>query len=384
MQADAPWLLFALAQATISGLRRHWDESLALRVQHAIHAFGFPAYQHPPPAPHLTPSGEFRSVFVSGMGGRGASARAAVTGSIIHTANSYAVTGLEMEQVQEGQGKQARLDIFVALVQRQCVPCPVAPATSSPSLGYRSLPVVGSSLLASVKARIGAVEAALTMKPALAHLHMPHSAAQTAMHVGLGAVRAGECNLRIRGFSAGAYTGAVLAIAWHERQRFRSCTGDFFPIDWEALLCPGRYCGVSCSLSFDMVSASFITRGTNCAFSDLEARIKAIREGTRLYFFSEVDGLGTGGHSYGHFLDCEELFRLTPGDYRYSELTKRIGGLADPYVEKAVRSSLMGVACASIQLNERSKAFVQSMLGRQVARQTWSISSRCSHRPSQA
>ena len=71
------------------------------------------------------------------------------------------------------------------------------------------------------------------------------------------------------------------------------------------------------------------------------------------YFFSAVDGLGTGGHSYRHFLDCEELFRLTPEEYRYGDLTQRIGGLADPYVEKAVRLSLMGVACAAIQLTER-------------------------------
>ena len=210
------------------------------------------------------------------------------------------------------------------------------------------------------------------MKPALARLHMPHSTALTAMHVGLGAVRAGECNLRIRGFSAGSYTGAVLAIALHERQRCPSCTVDFFPI--EARL--GGIAMPRAILRYILQSelrhaVSFVHHQGDqlCIFRpNVEARMKAIREGTRLYFLSAVDGLGTGGHSYGHFLDCEELFRLTPGDYRYSELTKRIGGLADPYVEKAVRSSLMGVACASIQLKERSKAFVHSMLGRQVVR----------------
>ena len=122
--------------------------------------------------------------------------------SILHTANSYAVTGLEMEQVQEGQGKQTRFD----LTQK-----PLLLSFSGNASHALLLPqarqvwatalypgVEGSNLPASVKARMGAVEAALTMQPALAHLHMPHSAALTAMYVGLGAVRAGLCNLRIR------------------------------------------------------------------------------------------------------------------------------------------------------------------------------------------
>ena len=111
-QADVPWPLFtADTQATSLGLSRYWDDSLALRVHQALAAFGFPAYQHPPPKPHRTPAGECRSLFISGMNGRGENAPASVSGSIIHTANSYALTGLEMEQVRENQGRPVRYDL---------------------------------------------------------------------------------------------------------------------------------------------------------------------------------------------------------------------------------------------------------------------------------
>ena len=111
-QADVPWPLFtADTQATSLGLSRYWDDSLALRVHQALAAFGFPAYQHPPPKPHRTPAGECRSLFISGMNGRGENAPASVSGSIIHTANSYALTGLEMEQVREDQGRPVRYDL---------------------------------------------------------------------------------------------------------------------------------------------------------------------------------------------------------------------------------------------------------------------------------
>ena len=81
------------------------------------------------------------------------------------------------------------------------------------------------------------------------------------------------------------------------------------------------------------------------------------------------DTFGSGGHSYGHFVDSEELFQLTPGDYVHKELTRKICGLADPRLDRAVRASLMGVACGSVQLPERFQAFVKAVLGRQVTRQ---------------
>ena len=90
--------------------------------------------------------------------------------------------------------------------------------------------VEGCGLPAAVRARISSVEASLTMCPALAHLHMPHTAALTALHVGLAAGRAGECKLCVTGFSAGSYTGAAVAIAWHERQKLPDCKGDFVHI----------------------------------------------------------------------------------------------------------------------------------------------------------
>ena len=50
-QADVPWALFAAdTQATSLGLSLYWDDALALRVHQALAAFGFPAYQHPPPS----------------------------------------------------------------------------------------------------------------------------------------------------------------------------------------------------------------------------------------------------------------------------------------------------------------------------------------------
>ena len=205
------------------------------------------------------------------------------------------------------------------------------------------------------------------MTPALAHLHMPHTAALTAMHIGLGAVRAGECNLRLRGFSAGSYTGAAVAIAWHERQQRPSCKGDFFPI--EARL--GGIAMPRAMLRYILESEPrYAIRGINfVSFGPKrQARLRATREGARLYFFPEAGTLGNGGHSYGHFLDSDELFRLTPGDYLYSELTKRICGLADPYLDRAVRASLMGVACASVQLTGRASAFVRDLLGKRVTR----------------
>ena len=96
---------------------------------------------------------------------------------------------------------------------------------------------------------------------------------------------------------------------------------------------------------------------------------QALRDGARLYFFSESGTFGSGGHSYGHSVDSEELFQLTPGDYVHKELTRTICGLADPRLDRAVRASLMGVACGSVQLPDRSQAFVKAVLGRQVTRQ---------------
>ena len=181
-QADLPWPLFAAdIKVTPLGFSQYWDDGLAMRVQQALAAFAFPAYQYPPPKPHLTPSEKCRSLFISGMNGKAENTPPTVSGSIIHTANSYALTGLEMETVRDNQGQKVRYED----TQRCGLP-------------------------AAVRARISSVEASLTMCPALAHLHMPHTAALTALHVGLAAGRAGECKLCVTGFSAGSYTGAAV------------------------------------------------------------------------------------------------------------------------------------------------------------------------------
>ena len=113
-----------------------------------------------------------------------------------------------------------------------------------------------------------------------------------------------------------------------------------------------------------------------CIFRpSLAAREQALQDGARLYFFSKSDTFGSGGHFYGHFVDSEKLFQLTPGDYVHKELTRK---LADPRLDRAVRASLMGVACGSVQLPERSQAFVKAVLGRHVTRQEAS----CCRRPS--
>ena len=67
-------------------------------------------------------------------------------------------------------------------------------------------------------------------------------------------------------------------------------------------------------------------------------------------------------------IESEELFQLTPGDYVHKDLTRKICGLADPRLDRAVRASLMGVACGSVQLPEDSQAFVKSVLGRLITR----------------
>ena len=65
-----------------------------------------------------------------------------------------------------------------------------------------------------------------------------------------------------------------------------------------------------------------------CIFRpSLAAREQAICEGARLYYFSGSDALGNGGHSCGHFVESEELFQLTPGDYVHKDLTRKICGL---------------------------------------------------------
>ena len=378
-QADVPWpLVTADTQATSLSLSRYWDDSLTLRVHQALAAFGFPAYQHPPPKPHRTPAGECRSLFISGMNGRGENMPASVSGSMIHTANSYALTGLEMEQVRENQGRPIRYDLThrplllssSGNASHALLLLPQAPQVWAKAL-YPN--IEGCDLPAGVRARISAVEAALTMKPALAHLHMPHTAALTALHVGLGTGRAGQCKLRINGFSAGSYTGAAVVIAWHERQQRPQCKGDFVPIE-------ARLGGIAMPRAMlryilrselrHAVSLVHHQGDQLCIFRpSLAAREQALRDGARLYFFSESGTFGSGSHSYGHFVDSEELFQLTPGDYVHKELTRKICDLADPRLDRAVRASLMGVACGSVQLPERSQAFVKAVLGRQVPRQ---------------
>ena len=239
-------------------------------------------------------------------------------------------------------------------------------------MGACSVPKVeGCGLPAAVRARISSAEASLT-NPALAHLHMPHTAALTALHVSLAAGRAGECKLRVAGFSAGSYTGAAAVIAWHERQQLPQCKGDFVPID-------ARLGGIAmprAMLRYILTSelrhaVSLVHHESDqlCVFRpSLAAREQAIREGARLYYFSGSDALGNGGHSYGHFVESEELFQLTPGEYVHKDLTRKICGLADPRLDRAVRASLMGVACGSVQLPQASQTFVKSVLGRLITR----------------
>ena len=51
-QVDLPWPLFAAdIKVTPLGLSQYWDDGLAMRVQQALAAFAFPAYQYPPPKP---------------------------------------------------------------------------------------------------------------------------------------------------------------------------------------------------------------------------------------------------------------------------------------------------------------------------------------------
>ena len=345
-QADLPWPLFAAdIKVTPLGLSQYWDDGLAMRVQQALAAFAFPAYQYPPPKPHLTPSGECRSLFISGMNGKAENTPPTVSGSIIHTANSYALTGLEMETVRDNQGKKVRYEdtqrpLLLSTSGNAAHALLLLPQAAQ--LWARALypQVEGCGLPAAVRARISSVEASLTMCPALAHLHMPHTAALTALHVGLAAGRAGECKLCVTGFSAGSYTGAAVAIAWHERQKLPDCKGDFVHIK-------ARLGGVAmprAMLQYILGSelrhaVSLVHHESDqlCIFRPSQAaRTQAIGAGARLYHFTGPESLGSGGHSYGHFVHSEELFQLTPGDYVHKELTKKICGLADPRMDRTV------------------------------------------------
>ena len=107
-----------------------------------------------------------------------------------------------------------------------CCSCPKPPSYGHVLCTLRSKDAVP----AAVRAGISSVEASLTMFPALTHLHMPHTAALTALHVGLAADRAGECKLCVTGFFVGSFTGAAVAIAWHERQKLPDCKGDLVHI----------------------------------------------------------------------------------------------------------------------------------------------------------
>ena len=145
-----------------------------MRVQQALAAFAFPAYQYPPPKPHLTPSGECRSLFISGMHGKAENAPSTVSGRIIHTANSYALTGLEMETVRDNQGKKVRYDdtqrpLLLSTSGNAAHALLLLPQAAQ--LWARALypQVEGCGLPAAVRARISSVEASLTMCPALAH-----------------------------------------------------------------------------------------------------------------------------------------------------------------------------------------------------------------------
>ena len=97
-----------------------------------------------------------------------------------------------------------------------------------------------------------------------------------------------------------------------------------------------------------------------------ESRARGRQRGCRLYFFNATGALGKHGHSYSHFLDCDALFELAPGDFTYEALTRQICGLADRYVEQVVRSALMGVACEFVRLSPEVHAFAQKHLAKVI------------------
>ena len=148
-QADLPWTFFVEdTKATLLGLSQYWDDGLALRVQQALAAFAFPAFQYPPPKPYLTPAGECRSLF--------------------------------MEAVRENQCKPVRYDLThrpLLLSSSGNASHALLLLPQAAQLWARaSVPnVEGCGLPAAVRARISSVEASLTMHSALAHLHMPHT-----------------------------------------------------------------------------------------------------------------------------------------------------------------------------------------------------------------
>ena len=105
------------------------------------------------------------------MHGKAENTPSTVSGSIIHTANSYALTGLEMETVRDNQGKKVRYED----TQRPLLLSTSGNAahallllSQAAQLWARALypQVEGCGLPAAVRARISSVEASLTMCPA--------------------------------------------------------------------------------------------------------------------------------------------------------------------------------------------------------------------------
>ena len=108
------------------------------------------------------------------MNGKKENTPPSVSGSIIHTANSYALTGLEMEAVRENQGKPVRYDLThrpLLLSSSGNASHALLLLPQAAQVWARALypKMEGCGLPAAVRARISSVEASLTMHPALAH-----------------------------------------------------------------------------------------------------------------------------------------------------------------------------------------------------------------------
>ena len=167
-----------------------------------------------------------------------------------------------------------------------------------------------------------------------------------------GELASANCALRV------SLLGRIRALLWLSLGMSAKSFLTARAILWAALPCHGPCCNISWVRNCGTLLVLSIMRATSFVSSG-PARQQGCKRLAR-------ERVSTTSLDLSRLAVVDTL--MVTLSYVHKELTKKICGLADPRMDRTVRAGLMGVACGSVQLSDKSKTFINSVLGRQIKR----------------